>query len=228
MKLTFLLFLALKSWAGTDVSAVCPERIERQGSIQVHQQLTPKGSCYVSVGNFKAKDGIYRSFLFTSDGSLMVFNSYGWGTDATSTGAREFYFFPRLNLVPEFAWNPELRKLQVMATSGAVFNFDYEDVRLSSVSNAQVKEIPEVRPDNQGGVDITQYVGLLLDGGFRLGKAPTSVSSAQSSFTDAYGVSCKVRNNTLFKYTSSGDVMFKYSDAELKTFLKKACSKLKP
>lgn len=205
----------------------CPDKVERRGSIQIQQYLTGSNVCFFSVGNHKTMGGVYRNYLFTSDGELMIFNSYGWGDDSSSTGAREFFFFPRSSSI-SYNWNDESRQLEVTAVSGDQFFFDYDEAQLTSMSKGQVQIASEVRKDNKGGVEILNYQGLLMDGGFKVGSAPTTSRNATSTFKDATGGTCTLKNSALFTYESNGNLFFKYSDSELPVFLKRVCAKLKP
>jgi hypothetical protein len=229
MKLVSLVLLGLglsisaNAWA--EDATTCPDKVERHGSIQLQQDLSNNSVCFISVGNFKTEGGIYRNYLFTSDGEMMVFNSYGWGSDSDSTGAREFFFFPRSSKM-SYNWNETSRRLEITAVSGDQYYFDYEDAQLVGMSKGQVKLANEVNKTNKGGVEILNYQGLLMDGGFKVGSAPTSSQSRNSIFKDAAGASCTVKNTALFTYENDGDVFFKYSDKELSVFLKKNCPKL--
>lgn len=230
MKLVSLILLGLgfsisatTAWAAD--ATTCPAKVERHGSIQLQQGLSNNNVCFLSVGNFKTEGGVYRNYLFTSDGELMVFNSYGWGDDSDSTGAREYFFFPRTADL-SFNWNTQSRQLEITAVSGDQFFFDYEEAQLAGMSKGQVKLATEVNKTNKGGVEILKYQGLLLDGGFKVGSAPTSSSSRNSIFKDAAGTSCTVKNTALFTYESDGDVFFKFSDKDLSVFLKRVCPKL--
>jgi hypothetical protein len=231
MKLVSLVFLGLglsfsftASWAAD--ATTCPNKVERHGSIQVQQDLSNNNVCFVSVGNFKTEGGVYRNYLFTSDGELMVFNSYGWGNDSDDTAAREFFFFPRSSNLA-FNWNEQSRQLEVTGASGDQFFFDYEEAQLVSMSKAQVQLAADVSKTNKGGVEILKYQGLMMDGGFKIGSAPTSSRSGNSVFKDSVGATCTVKNTALFTYESDGDVIFKYTDKDLSVFLKRICSKLK-
>lgn len=206
----------------------CPDKVERRGSIQLQQ--TPSGDnngCFISVHNFKADDLLYRDYLLSSDGNLMVFNSFGNGPENEFTGAREFYMFPRPNKTMTYNWNDDARRLEVVDVTGGTVYFDYEDAQISGMTKAAVKVAPDVVPANNGGVEISKFQGLILDAGFTKGHAPTGVAAATSVFTDQSGQTCKVKNGDVFKYTSEGDVNFKYSDKGLMAFLKTKCPKLK-
>lgn len=207
--------------------STCPHIVESRGSVQVHMiQLREGTVCYVSVHNRKAEYQTYRDYLFTSDGELMIFNSLGYGPDSSATGAREFFMFPRVFENPSFEWNDQARRLIVTTVSGNKAYFDYEDAEIIEMTGARVERASEIRSDNNGGVEIKNYQGLLLDGGFKLGAAPTGVANAFSQLTDKRGKVCRLQNKELFKYPGDGDVIFKFSDAGLRTFLKGRCPQL--
>lgn len=207
--------------------AFCQDRVERRGSIQVQQIASRNNTiCYVSVRNFKATGLFYRDYMFTSDGELMVFNSLGPGSESETTGAREFFMFPRVSSIPTFEWNDENRRLIITTVNGNRASFDYEDAELVEMSGATIKRSAEIRPDNKGGVEILNYQGLLLDVGFKLGSAPSQNSRALSKLIDINGKTCQIQNDEIFKYSEDQDVYLRYSDQGLKTFLKKRCPQL--
>lgn len=232
MKSIFLVLLGLGLSLSTNSASAadmttCPDKVERRGSIQIQQYLTRNNVCFFSVGNHKTLGGIYRNYLFTSDGEFMIFNSYGWGDDSSSTGAREYFFFPRTSSIA-YNWNDESRQLEVSSASGDKFFFDYDEAQLVSMDKGQVRIAEEVRKDNKGGVEILSYQGLLMDGGFKIGSAPTSNRNGASVFKDATGGTCTLKNSSIFKYESDGNSFIKFNDAELTAYLKKTCSRLKP
>lgn len=221
--------LMLLGFAHAQGPESCPDIIERQEGTQIHQTWS-EGSqtCFFSVSPLDAYyDLIYRDHLFTSDGLFMVFNSYGPGAESETTGAREFYFLPRPLSQFVFIWNFDAKELEVTHVSGDKFIFDARKARLKTISRAQVTVADEVNKINKGGIEITRYQGLLLDGGFKMGSAPTSVANANSVIKDSSGASCRVKNQEVFKYTSDGDVIFRFSDTTLPGFLKNRCPQLK-
>lgn len=225
----FLTLLTLLGFAFAQGPEKCPYIVERQEGTQI-QQMWSEGSqsCFFSVYPLNAYyDLIYRDHLFTSNGMFMVFNSYGQGPESETTGAREFYFLPRPRSQFLYNWKLDTKELEIVHVSGDKFVFDSRKARLKSISRAQVTVADEVNSQNQGGVEISQYQGLLLDGGFKVGSAPTSVSSNISVLKDSSGTSCAVKNYEVFKYTSDGDVVFKYSDDILPTFLQKRCPEIR-
>lgn len=218
------LLFALHAW-GAD-SATCPHILEKRGSIQLQQMVTNDGVCFLSVGNFKSSGLVYRNYLFTSDGNLMVFNSFGWGDDSGSTGARDFYMFPRPLVKATFQWNDTARHLEVTDVTGGRSYFSYETAELIQLEKGQISVDPKVHPDNRGGVEIRSYQGLLLDIGWAMGRSPTQNPSGWAIFTDRKGQSCRVQNRNIFRYGSDGDVFFRYSDRDLARYLARACPKI--
>lgn len=208
--------------------ATCPDIVERHDGIQI-QQLWSDGSesCFFTVTPRDAYvDLIYRDYLFTSDGSFMVFNSYGPGDESKTTAAREFYMFPRINEGFTYSWDDNARELTLINVTGDKVIFDSKKGRLKSISGGTVTVADYVEPANRGGVEISNYQGLILDGGFKIGSAPTGNPSGSSFMKDVKGTQCKLKNSEVFKYTSGGDVVFKYSDKTLIPFLKQRCPNL--
>lgn len=227
MKIIWPLLLLLAPMSSFAQAKPCPELVERRGSIQVQQIGSSDDTiCYISIHNFKQGGLLYRDYLVSSESNFMVFNSYGEGPDSSSTGAREFFFFPRTQPSASFAWNDETRRLEVTDVTGGKLFFDYEDAEIIDMSKGAVKIASEVSKSNKGGVEISKYQGLKLDVGFTIGKAPSQVSGATSTFTDQSGLSCKVKNTDIFKYLSSGDVKFKLTDKALMSLLKTKCPTL--
>ena len=210
--------------------ATCPYFVERQEGTQI-QQLWSEGSksCFFSVTPLNAYvDLIYRDHLFTSEGLFMVFNSFGEGSDSETTAAREFYMFPRTEQKFEHRWDVDKKELEITHVTGDKFVFDARKARLKSMTRAQVSVANDVEVGNRGGIEISNYQGILLDGGFSRGSSPTADPDAKAMITDKQGAKCSVYNRQIFDYTSDGDVIFKFTDPEFYKFLKKNCPKLNP
>jgi hypothetical protein len=229
MQLLISLFMALPSFASTPAldNSTCQDRVERGGSIQVQMRPTGNGDCFVSVSDFKKDSMIYRGYVFAADGNLMVFNSFGTGPVSETTGAREFYTFPRRFKYPSFTWDQEQRALKVISTTGDEYYFDFDSAQLKGQSKAEVYVASEVTKGNAGGVEIKNYKGLILDAGFKMGSAPTSNPRGKVKFTDEVGKTCELTVGDIFSYREDGDPYVKFSDKNLASFLKKKCSKLK-
>lgn len=218
------LFLTL-NFAQAATEQECPDLVERRDEIQIQQVWSSDTqSCFLSVTPRDAfVDLVYRDYLFSTSGLFMVFNSYGSGDEAQTTAAREFYMFPRTNGGYQHAWDDDNRELVVKHVTGDTFTFSYKKAKLKSISRATVTVSDDVIPTNKGGVEINNYGGLLLDGGFKVGGSPTGSAAGLSKFTDAQGKACSVRNKEIFDYLSTGDIQFRYSDSELASFLKTRC-----
>ncbi|HEX7674233.1 MAG TPA: hypothetical protein VF412_08680 [Bdellovibrio sp.] len=222
-----LTLIPMSSFAAFD-PATCPDKVERNGSIQIQQTVSgDNNGCFLSVHNFKQDTMVYRDFLFTTEGEFMVFNSFGNGPEDQFTGAREYYMFPRTSQGITYKWNEETRHLDVTDMSGTVYSFDYEDGSLTSMTKAQVKSATDVVDTNKGGVEITKFQGVLLDIGFAKGHAPSAVHDGIVTFTDASGQTCKAKNSDIFSYTADGDNTLKFTDKALAAFLVKKCPKFK-
>lgn len=222
-------FLMMVGLAHAQTPADCPDAVERREGTQIQQQWSDGSqTCFLSVSPLDGYvDLTYRDHLFTSDGLFMVFNSFGQGPDSGTTAAREFYMFPRTQSKMTYSWDDDEKELTVTHITGDKFVFDSRKARLKSMSRAQVTVADYVEPQNRGGIEITNYQALLLDGGFQMGNAPTADPNGKSKFIDAKGVSCQIGNREIFKYTSDGDVILKHSDKSLWTLLKSRCPKLK-
>ncbi|WP_041577143.1 hypothetical protein [Bdellovibrio bacteriovorus] len=217
--LAFSLF-SIQTFADT---TDCVRISEKKGSIQVQRFPSADGNtCYVSIRNHKNFDPRYRSYLFTSSGRFMIFNSFGAGSESRMTGAREFYLFPRKAKAPKYRWNDVDRRLIVSTTSDHEIYFDYEDAEVLAMSGATLRRSPNISPNNNGGVEIENFNGLLLDLGFKTGSSPSSFPDRTAQLLDLRNRTCRIKNKDIFKY-GSGEPSLKYSDSELKIFVKKHC-----
>jgi hypothetical protein len=221
--------LRLPAFRAAAAASACP-RVEPShvGNTQGYADGFSSGKCYISIGSMLVTDLIYRSYGFFSNGLLMVFNSYGDGEDNNPnlTSAREFYFFPRTG-----AMSLEMDKTAgtvsvVMADGGRVV-IDPETSQIASLERGSVMVAPRIDPADRGGVEITSYAGLMLDAGFRMGESPAGRPKADSTFRDAQGHLCTVKNTEVFAY-ANGDHELKHTDAELKAFLKVRCPNITP
>lgn len=225
--LNFLLTATL-SYAQNPAS--CPDYFEKHDGTTIQISWIPKSqTCFFAVNpENEWQTPAYRNHLFTSEGLFFVFNSYGtFPNGDMSFGAREYYFFPRKNTTITYAWNDETHELVVTHVTGDKFIFDSRTGGLKSITGAQVKVADTVNRENQGGIEISGYHGLLLDCGFVVQDAPSSNSARASALTNSSGGSCSMKNSALFNYASDGDVTFKYkSDKDFAKVLKQRCPKL--
>lgn len=207
----------------------CPEKSEVSKQVQVQTYYYKKLKiCYISIDPMEATNLIYRSYMFGTDGMFMVFNSFGPGGPLSDTGARVFYFFPRFSH-PSFQVLPN-GVVEVSSASGLPFQFDPKTARVKQIAGSRFLEDNEVKPSNNGGLEILSHPALILDLGFMIGESPKIMPQRQSTFRDGRGNTCVVSNKDLFIYRKndpSWDYPFRYkTDASLKMFLDKRCPQL--
>ncbi len=232
-----LLLLPLSASAGLSRTMLAPStratecpRIDptHVGNTQGYADGFRSGTCYISIGSMLVTDLIYRSYSFFSDGLMMVFNSYGDGEDNNPnlTSAREFYFFPRSGAMA-LEMDKTAGTVSVVMTDGGRVVIDPTTSQIASLQRGSVTVSPRIDPAERGGVEITSYAGLMLDAGFRMGESPSGRPNADSTFRDAQGHLCKVRNSELFAY-AGGEHAFKYTDAQLSAWLRTRCPNITP
>lgn len=184
------------------------------------------GTCFVSIGPMSTPNLIYRAYTIFSDGLLMVFSSYGDGEDSNPnlTSAREFRFFPRRGAQ---ALRMGAGAVSVVMADGGTITIDPATAQIRSLDRGSVTVSPRIDPAERGGVEITSYAGLMLDGGFRMGESPAGKPEGAATFRDAQGHTCAVKNKELFAY-ANGDQTFKFSDDQLKAWLARRCPSINP
>lgn len=193
------------------------------GGTQGYADSLGSGICYVSIDPMSTPGLVYRSYVFFSDGLLMVFSSYGDGEgNPNMTSAREFFFFPR-RVAPDLAMDPKAGTVSVRMSDGGRADFDPATAQLSGFERGAVAVSPKIDPALRGGVEIPRYAGLMLDAGFRLGESPSGRPAAESTFRDAEGRTCTVKNSDLFSYASNGNHALKFTDVQLSAWLPTAC-----
>lgn len=203
----------------------CPMSYERQGAYSIQRLASRDGTnCLLHIST-TAITMVYRSFVFTSEGEFLVFNSYGEGNMKEKTGARVFFIFPRIRPAPTYSWNHGTKELIVRSASGHDFTFDYHQGTLKSFSGGDLRVDSAVIPTNKGGVEIRAERNLILDAGFKKGGSPITNGKNSSAFQYRQQ-RCSFMNNIIFKYTESGDAYFKYDDQWLIPFLQDRCPNL--
>ena len=219
----FALCLSLPAFSNED--GICRDVFQTHGKMKFARQFfTNPDACFLSVNPDYSPDLIYRNFIFRETGKLLVFNSYGPGDQSIMTGARVFYFFPRQQ-IPAFNIQGSTAHIST-SQKNANFFWNTATGLLSGNSQLQIIEDPKIYPENQGGVEIPYFKGLLLDAGFRLGEDPSSELSKKSIFRDEKNETCVVKNSEIFAQDPGGEIKFRLSDAELKKYLNKNCPSL--
>lgn len=219
-----LSFVLAMGW-GTGAYAACPSDNTIYANASVQRDAFTDGSCFVSVVSMLSTNLKYRSYLITDEGLLMVFNSFGQGPEEKATGARNFFFFPRGKTL-EVNFDESSNVLKVKQGNGDFVSFSGETAEIVGVGLGSIQVDEKIQPNNRGGVEFPSYSGLMMDGGFSIGHSPSAEKNSKSTFRDANGMTCEVTNNEVFRYTSGGNVLFKFSDSELSIFLKLRCPTL--
>jgi hypothetical protein len=206
--------------------ALCEDYLFGINNLQVYRQASIEAKeCYVSLQPRNIEGLFYRDYLISSQGLLMVFNSYGDGPSSQSTGAREFYFFPRSAIADLEIKISESNQIQVMLASGRWATFSSKIADLSEIESGTITRDPNIHKQNRGGIEITSYDGLTLDAGFTIGKSPTDDLNRRSTFRDARGKTCLIQNRLIFDKVDVNSIL--KSDAEISRILKKQCPSLR-
>ncbi len=223
--LSILAFLFLTS-SFVFATPNCQNKYEVFDQLAV-QTILSGTDCFVSLDPRNTNNLIYRSFLFDDSGLFMIFNSLGNGPESESTGAREFYFFPRQVNEVSYQYDAPSQRLSVKTPSGKIFVFNTEKAILVSASNSTLAIDYDVNGKNKGGIEFLKNDGLYLDLGFTLAQSPSQNPNRKVTFKDSQQNSCVVKNSDVFRYTVDQDAIFQYNDIQLKKFLKNACPMLK-
>lgn len=226
MKLFTTLTLLLLGASQVFAAPNCADKYEVFDNTTV-QAVPGTTNCFITVTPRNIYDLTYRDFLFDDDGLFMIFNSLGQGPESETTGAREFYLFPRGVKPLSYDYDGANKRLAVTTPSGKIFTFNTEKAILVSITDTTFTQDYNVVKGNNGGIEITKNNNFFLDLGFTLGQSPSQNPSRKITFKDTRGNTCQVKNSQIFKYTVDSDVIFKYNDAQLKTFLQTSCPKLK-
>lgn len=217
--ITLLLFLCANTYAYD-----CDSRIDFLDSIRVQQgHFSQTDTCYISIASRKTYNLEFRNYLITSRGKLQIFNSFGEGPSSTHTGAREFHFFPRNGVV---SYKILEDRVAITLANGDVFDFDIESAEPLTLRKGEFSLDPKISRYNAGGFEVLSYSGLVLDSGFKLGMSPTWYLNRESTFKDALGHECRLKNSELFD--KKGDEIFwiHQGDFELYNYLQKRCPSL--
>lgn len=203
----------------------CQYRLTQLDNLQFSNQYQKKyAECWFSVHPINAYvDLVYRDYLITSQGLLFVFNSFGHGSDSKTTGARNYYFFPR----ETFKGDIELAqdKVSIRVNSKLTLQFETKNLYLLNTENITFKNYRAINPKNAGGVEVLRYNGVYLDTGFMMGESPTSVPTLKSMFKNQFGQKCSVQNQLIFDY-KDGEAILINEDA-LHRIVANQCPKFK-
>ncbi len=220
-----ILLTLTASYSVAATSNVCADDYKvLTNQTQIQMGTLTANLCYLSIDPFNNLDLVFRSYIMATDSSIMIFNSYGDGPPETTTGARELFFFPRMQTLN---YSTDATNLNV-EMSGMNFTMDIASTKFTKIDGVEFQEAATIAKTNNGGFAITSSQRLYLDLGFRMGAAPRSNSAAKSVFHDAHGSVCEVANTDVFDYKTDVDnPTFKFTnDKDLAVYLKVRCANL--
>jgi hypothetical protein len=197
----------------------CNESYGTQGGVSYETMPLQDGSCVLELDPASDNGLTYRSFLFDNRGGLMIFNSTP-GPEATSNGARSYFFFPR-KFMPSFQVAAD-GTLSVTSASGIVFNFSDKTEQLVSVPSVSYTQDPVISMTNNGGVNITAAPGVWLDTGWMVGGAAYQVPTGHSTLHSG-NVTCDLTNSELFNIVNTSPVFKFTEDKDFAAFLLTRC-----
>lgn len=206
MNLSILIVMFLFAFPLFSVSAkaedLCPDRVESFGNTLIQQLYSTKGKrCFFRVQpRTNDVSMVYRNYLLTDDGMMMVFNSYSEQFNETSDGAREFFFYT--HSFDGFQWFAEGDSLIVKGFDQRIFKFSLKTAQLQEMSGGKVQVSDKVSPDNEGGLEILTYENIYVDAGFRLGGSPSGQQKSTSLVKNPLGQTCKIPNGKAYEYKS--------------------------
>jgi len=202
----------------------CEFKVEYLETVRIQQgHFKQTDTCYISIASRKTLNMEYRSFMVTSRGKLLVFNSFGEGPSSEYTGAREFNFFGREKRIKYSILENEIL---VDLANGDQMSFDIETGEPMSIGWGILEIDPALSRSNNGGLEVFNYKGLVLDSGFKMGMSPTYYLNRKSTFVDQFRNQCTVKNLEIFD-KKDNETFWKYeSDRELYKYLQKRCPSL--
>lgn len=218
LPLTLLTLLASPHAA---VSAeTCPEKMLK----------TPAGIAmqYAHCGIMaqgRAVDHRKRMFTVSADGQFMAFSSFGkTGSPSADTGSRTFYLFP-LRDKPSMSLNEISGNLHLRTASGNVIELSPQG-DLLGITGGKLTEDRSISGSNQGGVELRDFDGIVLDTGWSQGRQAIENKAGTSVFRDRSGNRCSVPNSKLFDYPGGKGYNAKLrltTNGGITAFLRKEC-----
>jgi hypothetical protein len=215
--------VALAALPGMD----CPDTQAVVGKTVVNEFFTIADGCTLWITPQDKPNLLYREYFFDERGRFRIYDSTP-GDYETASGSRAYFLFPRKQL-PTFTVSADKNEVIATLGSGGTIRFRTDTTRISAFPGVAFSESPDIRLDNQGGVEILSYPGILLDTGWKLGGVGYTDSVAKATFRDGKGHACVVTNNEIFDYKDAiyDEPLFMFqTDPELKEFLSKRCPEL--
>ncbi|MDR3606519.1 MAG: hypothetical protein P4M08_03960 [Oligoflexia bacterium] len=218
-----LFLLPLAALGDGGASGVCKQQVAAEGLLDLEVIKISDGSCFMSLTPNDPSTIVYRSYSFDEDGLFMVFDSTD-GPEATSNGARNYFFFPRKN-VPTYQVLAD-GTIAVTNSAGEVFNLSEKTGYLVSIPSMTYTLDPGINMKNNGGLNITSAPGVWLDTGWYVGAAAYQHPDLHSTFHSGTAT-CDVKNSEIFTNDSDMNPHFNFpQDSDLAKFLMVRCPNL--
>ena len=221
--LSILLALLISSTLVSASENFCERKSLTVLNTKISTMKLTNGNCYLSLHPKRTVDLVYRDFMFSDEGLIMMFDSYGNGPGSRFTGARSFYTYPH-KTSPTYTINGS--QLLITLIDGNVFSFDLDLYQPTFMSNAVISYISDVKPALKGGLEIDSKEGLLIDLGHRIGADPSTRRNYESTFTDVHNRSCKVNNNKFIKLVAGEPSLIFTDNQTINLFVREHCPNL--
>lgn len=234
MKISALIFICLflsqvsVSGQAPRFTSPCEEKVVQLNNYQFQSGMfntdadAPK-KCFIMISPIERENEKYRSYVFTTDGQMQIFNSFAPGEPSKNTGASVFYFFP---FKGELKYNISDNAILMELTNGEIAEFDTLKGEIIEVTNAIVQTDPDINPNNNGGVRLEYLEGWTLNTGFQLGGSPLSNPLKEIFIRDSLGTQCNLKISDFFSNINE-EYSLKYpSNEALRTFQAAVCPNL--
>jgi hypothetical protein len=220
----FAIFVISLTGLVSNAQSFCQDKAEVIGNTNIQQSQFSDGTCFITAHYFGDFNLVYRSFSWNTVGQLMVFNSYDEQETNRSHGARVFQLFPRNSSFADFKYENLGDKILITtASTNLKFEMDSQTGRIISFSWGQFSEAKKVLKNNQGGLELYPQQGIMLDSGFTFAQDPTARPNSNSTFVNSRKQTCTFKNKELFRYNTSGDPSYKWTDKETFQLIKSRC-----
>lgn len=217
---SFIYLIALSTFA--QASTTCGIKEIRKHNTLIRSVELSQGHCAISVDPVYpiTSELIYRSYMFSDESDIFVFESYGNGPDNTHTATQVYYLFPRKNSFSAKIDSNNIASISIPAANDIKINL--ETARIESFLGLEYSEDASVSPESNGGFKIKSFKGIFLKTGYQVGGVAHLNPNGYSSFVDQSGKQCSVKNDLIFEYEGRTSFKFK-TDLDLKNFLIKTC-----
>jgi len=201
----------------------CDRFLKHSGDILIQRTWdTDSRNCFVSIHPMNIDNMKYRDYYFDNSGLFMVFNSYGDGSTASTTGARVFYLLPKIYDYPDFSIEPNGDVL-LRTVSGHLFLFDSVKFGIKTFSPGSFTE-QALSKTNKGGVEIKPTAGYWLDAGWKMGGMATDSASSKTAVYGSRAGQCSLVNKEIYAYNQGYNHPLLLEGQDLDLFFQRRCN----